>query len=220
MSKYSFTLTGETPLLMHADDVEASDTLMAWRKNSDNKSLSVPGDDRSPAWTWHTYLYSDGENVCIPSDNIMVALRNAGSKMIHKKQETYKKLTQSGLVILDEHCELIAPRNPVPMASIAKLRDKSFAEQSQAVKSLGFTLFTKRAKLPSSGAKNVRVRPRFEEWSVRGDIEVLDPAITPEVLVKLFDIAGAQSGLGDWRPSSPKSPGPFGRFSAKVSISK
>jgi len=45
--EYKFKLTGATPLLVHADDVEKADLLKAWRKNPENKNLSVPGDDRS-----------------------------------------------------------------------------------------------------------------------------------------------------------------------------
>ena len=54
-----FNLKGLTPLLMHADDVEASDLLKDWRKSPGNKNQSVAGDDRSPAWTWQTYWYLD-----------------------------------------------------------------------------------------------------------------------------------------------------------------
>lgn len=55
----SFELTGTTPLLMHADDVDAADALIEWRQKPDNKNISKPGDDRSPPWAWQTYLYRD-----------------------------------------------------------------------------------------------------------------------------------------------------------------
>ena len=91
--KVAFELTGEMPLLMHSDDVEAADELKEWRKDPANKDLSVAGDDRSPAWTWQTYLYSDGEHVTIPGANLMVNLRTAATQIILKKQKTFKELS-------------------------------------------------------------------------------------------------------------------------------
>ena len=82
-----FELTGIMPLIMHQDDVEASDLLNEWRKDPSNKNKSVAGDDRSPAWTWQTYLYSDGENVTLPAANLMVAIRQGSTQLILKKQK-------------------------------------------------------------------------------------------------------------------------------------
>ena len=101
----AFELNGVMPLIMHQDDVEASDTLMEWRKDPANKNLSVAGDDRSPAWTWHTYVYSDGTNITIPAANLMVALRQAGTQLILKKQKTFKEISQSGLLIPSEYLD-------------------------------------------------------------------------------------------------------------------
>jgi len=73
MTEMSFELKGITPLLMHRDDVEAADEVKAWRADPKNKNISVPGDDRSPAWTWQIYCYSDGVHLAYPQENIMVA---------------------------------------------------------------------------------------------------------------------------------------------------
>lgn len=212
--RVGFTLTGETPLLIHADDVEQSDRLKEWRDAPEHKNISVPGDDRSPAWTWQTYLYSDGEHVTCPADNIMAALRNAGAKMTMKRQTTFKSATQSGLVIPTEYCELRIDGKQVPISEIDEIRDQPFKVQCEKVKQHGFKLFVKRAAVGQT--KHVRVRPRCEQWSVHGEIHVMVPEITMEVLDRLFEIAGRQSGLMDWRPSSKKSPGPYGMFSAKL----
>lgn len=40
-----FELTSLSPLLMHANDIKAQDKLIAWRKDSKNKALSVASDD-------------------------------------------------------------------------------------------------------------------------------------------------------------------------------
>lgn len=208
---FDFHLTSVTPLIVHADDVELADRLKEWRQASENRNKSVAGDDRSPAWTWKTYLYSDGEYLTLPSDNLMVALRSAGASMILKKQTTYKSITQSGLAIMTEHLPLLVNGKPIKSADVEAI-DGEFKDHTEAAKKLGFRLFVKRARV--GNAKHVRVRPRFDEWSIKGQIEVLTTDISEDALRQLFDIAGKYKGACDWRPSSPKSPGPFGRFNA------
>lgn len=207
--RYEFELIGVSSLLVHADNVLAADDLMRWRKDPANKSVSTPGDDRSPAWTWMTYLYSDNDHLCMLADAIMVSLRFAGAKMIMKKQETFRAATQSGILIDQEHLPILTPTSPISVADITKLKNLPFDEQSAAVEKLGFRLDVRRAVVGTS--KHVRVRPRFDQWALKGTLEVNEPAITPEVLSQLFEIAGQRSGIGDWRPSAKKS-GPFGRF--------
>jgi hypothetical protein len=60
------------------------------------------------------------------------------------------------------------------------------------------------------------VRPRFSRWSCSGTITVLDEMITEDVLRNILVFAGRYSGIGDWRPSAPKSPGPWGKFSVEL----
>jgi hypothetical protein len=45
---------------------------------------------------------------------------------------------------------------------------------------------------------------------------VFDDTITEAVLKNILIFAGAYSGIGDWRPSSPKSPGPYGKFTVEI----
>lgn len=211
---YGFTLTGTMPILFHADDVEASDELAAWRKDPKNKSVSVPGDDRSPPWTWTSYLYSDGHNLAMPQECIMAALRYAGAKIPSKGKSTFKSMSQSGLLIGSDFCEFLNNGEPVALADVLKFRDEPFSVHKKKARDLGFELSVKRASVGSS--KHVRVRPKFDHWEVRGTIAVNEPAITADVLAQLFEIAGRLAGLCDWRPSSPKKPGPYGMFSASV----
>lgn len=210
----SFELTGEMPLLMHWDNIEGGDQLKAWRQATENKNQSVPGDDRSPAWTWHTYLYTDGEYVTMPQDNIMAALMNGGAQIILKKQKTYKELSQSGILIATEHCEFSFDGGKrLSTSQLMELRDLPYAKQAEAAQNMGFRLFCKRAGVNKS--KHVRVRPRFETWTVKGELQVISPDLPFDTLVAIFGYAG-RAGLCDWRPSSPKRPGPYGMFTAKL----
>ena len=207
-----FTLTGEMPLLMHQDDVEASDVLDAWRKAPENKNSSKAGDDRSPAWTWQTYCYSDGEHLTIPSQNLMVCLRQAGAQMILKRQKTFKEISQSGLLIPTEYLRFEVGGKQIATSSLEAVRERDFSTQADAVRGLGFRLFVKRARIGQ--AKHIRVRARFDQWSVTGQVQVLVSEITFENLETMFGLAG-RVGLGDWRPGC-KTPGPYGMFSAKL----
>lgn len=215
MESYNFTLTGITPLLMHKDDVLAADMLSDWRKHPDNKNKSKAGDDRSPAWTWQTYLYIDEATgtVAMPSSVIMTSLRLAGASVILKKQTTYKSLTQSGLTIDDEYCQLLVPAGDdwatVDVLQLAKIKDKDFIDQANEVRKLGFKLDLRRAAVGAS--KHVRVRPRFDRWMVKGKIDIVDPDFRYEALTQIMEIAGQRKGIGDWRPGA-KTPGPYGRF--------
>lgn len=210
MKTYDFELSGITPLLMHADDVERADDLDAWRKNPANKNISKPGDDRSPAWTWQTYCYSDGKVLCVPTENLLTCLRAAGAEIAMKGQKTFKAATQTGLLVEQEYLPLLVNGDQVLVADIDAIASEKFGDHKHAVDKLGFRLFVKRAKVGTN--KHVRVRPRFDSWKLRGRIIAMTPEFTPEVMQTLFRVAGLTKGLGDWRAASPKSPGPFGRF--------
>lgn len=215
MQNVQFELTGITPLLPHWDSIEGADELQAWRKDPANKKKSVAGDDRSPPWTWQTYCYRDGVHLTFPSDNLMVALRQAGSQITLKKMTTYKSLTQSGLLIINEQLPLfVGPDNrQIPMSALESMRELSFSDQCKACEKLGFRLWAKRAKIGTS--KHVRVRARMEQWKVTGSVQILSPDISIETLKQIFEIAG-RVGVCDWRPGC-KSPGPFGMFKADIS---
>jgi hypothetical protein len=212
--KFQFTLTGISPLLMHADNVENSDMLAAWRKAPENKSLKVAGDDRSPPWSWQTYLITDNTNLCLSVDMLSAALRQAGSMLTLGKRGTMKSVSQSGLFLEPDFMSLTVGDKPISVQSINDIRDLTFAEQSAAVQDLGFSLFVKRATVGS--AKHVRVRARFDEWQVSGTVETLMKELDETSVRDLFRLAGQYKGLGDWRPSAPKSPGRFGRFTAEL----
>jgi hypothetical protein len=216
--EFAFTLTGTMPILLHADDVMAADELTDWRKDPKNKSVSVAGDDRSPPWTWQTYLYHDGTHLAIPQENIMTALRVAGAKIPAKGKSTFKAMSQTGLLITTDFCRFTNHGEQIAVADIQALRDLKFSEQVRGARELGFDLLVKRAKLDRS--KNVRVRAKFDDWKVEGTVAVSEPAITQDILVQLFEIAGRYAGLCDWRPSSPKSPGPYGMFASDVRLIK
>lgn len=218
--KVGFELTGRTALLIHADDVEKQDYVTEWQNDPKNKNLSQKGDDRSPAWKWMSYTYSNGECLTISQDNIMACLRDAGSMVTVKGQgkKSYKSLTQTGILLAEEHYPLLVNGKPIPMSKLEPLEDElDFTKHKQLVESLGFSLYIKRARVGAS--KHVRVRPRLNDWSVKGELETVGEDISLDTLTQLFDLAGRYKGLCDWRPSSGK-PGPFGAFTSELKVVK
>lgn len=214
--KYQFSLTGFMPLLMHADDIEGADELKAWRNDASNKNVSVPGDDRSPPWSWQTYLYRSNGSVVMPSENIMASLRVAGAKMILKNKKTFKEASQSGLLITSEHCEFLCNGESVDFSLIDSLRHDSsvtFRDHITYCRDNGFDLDVRRAKVGTN--KHIRVRAKFSTWSVSGELVTLVPEFNDGNVSDLFRLAG-RAGLCDWRPSAPKSPGPYGQFEAEI----
>lgn len=216
-----FTLTGITPILFHADDVLAAQELKDWREDPNNKNYSIPGDDRSPPWTWITYLYHDNSNIVMPWDNMSACLRKAGATIVipNKRGKTFKEVAVSGITSLCANLEFFTNGQPVSMSDILNLKqDKtaSFNNHLALAKSLGFSLNVKRATIVQS--KHVRVRAKFDNWQVRGRVFVSAPIITIDRLKQLFEAAG-NSGLGDWRPSS-RTPGSYGMFRSEVELIK
>lgn len=218
METIKFTLTGRTPLLMHADNVEWSDYLKEWRMQPENKKKSVPGDDRSPGFTWIGYLYHDGENVVMPTLNLMGCLRRAGASVPSgHKQKTLKEASQTDIFFDETDLEFHGGNekaSPIPYEPIFKLRSEAeYKKCLVTVEKLGFKIDMRR--VPVGTSKHVRTRPRFDTWRVRGQLTLADDSvITFDRLKLLFDYAG-RVGLGDWRPGS-RTPGNFGMYTAKL----
>jgi hypothetical protein len=64
----------------------------------------------------------------------------------------------------------------------------------------------------ANGVTDMRYRHQIFPWAADLEIEYVESALTPNALVALVDAAGL-GGVGDWRPSAPKSKsGTFGRW--------
>ena len=218
MQRYNVTLQGETGLIMHWDNLRWQERLKAWEKDPAKAKTSIKGDDTSPAWRWIGNMYHEAGLVVIPSDNLMTMLREGGAMCpTGKGQTTYKRQTQSGIIIDQSAWPLMVGDKPHTIDAnkiLAMVDEENFAVHEKTAQEMGFELFTKRAKIAQS--KHVRVRPRFEGWQCGGTLTVTNDQITRDVLENIITFAGAYAGLCDWRPSSPRSPGPWGRFTGHI----
>lgn len=72
-----------------------------------------------------------------------------------------------------------------------------------------FEVDSRPVTIPATKGRIMRHRPRFDRWSARFSL-VINDAILPEDFVhQLLNEAGAQQGIGDYRPEKR---GPFGTF--------
>ena len=212
---YKITITGASPLLVHAINIGEQDAVKKWQKDPNNKKISVSGDDRSPAWTWLTYCYHNGKNLTMDVDNIMSMFRDAGTKCpAPTGRGSMKAMTQSGIIAEGLGWEILIGGKKVPIEPLNALRkENDFEVHQQVAASMGFELFLKRATVGAN--KHVRVRPKFNEWAIVGNIMVLDPQLTEANLTMILKQGGFYVGLGDWGPGG-RTPGQFGRFSAEI----
>jgi len=134
-------------------------------------------------------------------------------------KKTYKAQSQSGLIVNEILWPITINGNTIPWEDISSLiGEQDFHKHMSRAKELGFELFVKPAKIGQ--AKHIRVRPRFKDWKANGSITVMDDTITIDLIQQFLNNAGQFCGLGDWRPSSPRSPGSFGKFVPTVSMVK
>lgn len=217
MRQYAVTLTGKTPLLLHADNIEWQDRLKLYDATPEAKKVKVAGDDRSPAWRWLGSLYHDGKSITVPSDNLMRCMLEGGALVPvpgGRSGKTFKAQTQSGAAVKEPHWSILVNGKSVDVRPFLKLtKEMDFDKHQELAQKNGFVLSIKRAKIGQS--KHVRVRPRFDEWVLKGTLMVWDDQLTLNVLRDIWSSAGEFKGLCDWRPSS-KTPGVYGTFTAQI----
>lgn len=218
--KFTMTITGRTPLLMHKDNLDWQDRMKEWISDPDNKKKSVPGDDRTPGFTWIGSMYEADGKVVLENDMLFKCLVNAGAKVIKKGNTSYKGSVASGVFLDELTFPLLIAKKEVQVGNLIKrlAEEMDYKKHCEEVAKLGFSLFAKRAAV--NGSKHVRVRPRFEEWACVVSGEVDEDELPKTMFEKIVGIAGTRIGVGDWRPSAKQSPGPYGMFSTEVKYGK
>jgi len=219
METYTVTLTGTSPLLMHADDPKWRDRMIAWKAKPSSKKEGVAGDDRTPAWRWVGCLYRSGGRVVMPSDNLATCIREGGALVPvpgGRSGKTFKSQSQSGIWVRDASWPILVHGDEVPAPELDEdlvYETKTYEEWEAYAVECGYELLCKPVRIGM--AKHLRVRPLFAAWQVTGTVVVVDQQITKQVLTDILGLAGQLKGLGDWRPSS-RTPGRCGMFEATV----
>jgi hypothetical protein len=124
-------------------------------------------------------LYKDSNgDIYQPSEHIYQSMIKAAVSFQFEGKKTYKDAITSGIVINPENIPLI-------------LKSEYEIDARPVV---------------ISRARVVKWRPRFNEWSVKFSIDILDDEnISVSIVKDILEMAGKTKGIGDYRPR-------FGRF--------
>lgn len=125
------------------------------------------------------------------------AVRNAASGMrveTRSAKMTAKRALSGGILFPEEVCPLFDPKTLAPLVD--------------------YEINTQRAVVQGNGV--MRNRPHLREWACDVLVEIDPEVLNEEVLFEFFERAGQFSGVGDQRPSAPKTPGFFGTFDVEI----
>jgi hypothetical protein len=124
---------------------------------------------------WHGGLWLNGDRPCIPREALMATF--VGAAKTRRRGEVAKV----GLVV-DCHAPLIYD-GPTDM-------DELWEDGR----------FKLRVGVNVRGARCMRTRPAFDNWSVEFDAHYFPSLLSREEVSELYTIAGFMKGIGDWRP--------------------
>lgn len=143
-------------------------------------------------------VYFDEEiGVYMPWDNLAKALTQAGAGI--KVGQKSLKSAATGIMADEDGFSILLDGKPLKKWD-AVVKDKRFRFRRVARQGKN-AIVRVRVKIPSG-------------WELVVRCKFLTDVVDADTVRRLFDEAGINKGLGDWRPSSP-APGTFGRFVVK-----
>lgn len=188
----SIILTGYSPTIMHKMSVAA---LKPKSRGSQTSS------ENPEEWKLTTHLDSDG-HVCLMNETIR-ALIHHSSKGEKIGKLFLSKIAPVGIFVPEISYKIEMPINgkyrPITIEDIEK---NQWTLVAPVVIKSGGRVTRYRTCLPAG-------------WRVSLIVSILDPNLSIQVVKDLFEKAGYASGIGCWRPGSPK-PGVYGQFDATV----
>lgn len=194
------TCSGVSPMLMNPMTEETLDSLITGVRPQLNK-------DRPFADVARDRIYLDDYgHVGIPIENLTAALREAGRNVKNGK----KAISTATSTTLYSFCEF--PGEFVPFEGQNGELPKMLAKRDPVPENELVWKVDKRRGVMKNGANSVAVgilRPKFYNWRFSVEVVLNEKIVTQDTLRKLFDEAGTNCGLGDFRPQKR---GPFGRF--------
>lgn len=184
MANFKAKLVGDAPLLMHS--VRLLDKTCAAAKEIakiTGKKKKTDDDMRElQRAEWLAGIYTDDKGlVCIPADNVLATIIEGARK------SKLGKLAQAGVFEAAPSFKL----NYDGPKGLKELYDDGRFIDYRAVR--------------NQQNRVMRCRPIFRAWSCDIALVFDESIIDPEQLRNALDVAGAQVGIGDWRPR-------FGRF--------
>lgn len=126
---------------------------------------------------WNGGLWLDGGRPCVPADALMATFVEAAKSRRRTMQ------AEAGLVV---------DRNAPLMYDGPDDMDKLWEDER----------FRLRAGVNVNGARTMRTRPIFDDWSVEFTAHYLPTLLDRDEVYELYALAGFTRGLGDWRPQN------------------
>lgn len=198
------TVESKTPLIVHAWSAKAVRMML-------DKQMGIPSagrEKKDPFQDFKESLYylPDNKGLGMPAPCFKAAIVTAANDVEMKMTEIKRNCHVNSYLV---------PINAPPV------QEKDFSEwDKKYLKDLkwhhehGAHIRMDLVRL-ESGVADVRFRGEFLQWSCDLEIEFNEAIISPAQLTNLVQAAG-QSGIGEWRPSSPNvRSGEFGRFFIK-----
>lgn len=201
MQTIDVVILGKQPILLHkyiVSSVSNPKTRVTKAKDAANYA---------DEWKGHTYTNKDGF-VVVPALNVLACIFD-GAKGMKSGKTALTRLIYTSLNVQPFEIELLwaEPEGAVSKRDFKPITLKD-VEKNDWLDMRGAVI---------SGRRIDRVRTRVPEgWLLKFTINTLDDALTAEDIQKILINAGERAGLGDWRPSAPKKPGPYGTFEVLV----
>jgi len=185
---YTFEIEGVTPLIVNRWSEKARE-MMLQAQQTKTRAKKSPKD---PVANFEAskYKLKDGSDA-FPATAFKAAIVHAG--------RLFDGITQVSL-----------------KQTVLVLGDGSDARGDELVK-LSFDDCIKREDTPrnASGVADLRYRAQYNGWGAKLRVQVIEGIIDPGSLAALVDAAGI-GGVGEWRPTAPKSAtGTYGTFMLK-----
>lgn len=181
-----FRITGTKRLIMHcgrlADPLDPITKDLA--RLTHKRSKTEADHEEISRVEWNGGLWLDGGKPCIPAEALMATFVSA-AKTRRRGDEA-----KVGLIV-ERHAALVYD-GPADMDDLWE--DKNFRL---------------RVGVKVKGARTMRTRPRFDDWSAEFTAHYFPGLFDREEIYDLFVIAGFMKGLGDWRPQN-------GNFSVEI----
>ena len=179
--RIEITIEGLTPLLCNRFTDAAA---LAATQGTRGSTRGDRGTEREICES-KLYLDKDGKP-CIPQPNLLSCIVDGGIwHKIGRKQVTTKS---SSLVYAC--CDVVGLTIPIE-------HEAPWSVDARPV------------VIPATKGRILCYRPRFDDWKLTFEIELLTDIIGVKLMRDIIDDSGMKSGLGDFRPNHK---GPFGRF--------
>lgn len=181
MKTIDVTIVGTSPLLQHRFSEEAE------QQKATRNVLQDRGTPREQA---EKVVYKNDRHFYFPGTWIAGAITEAGgAHKMRGSRKSAKYVVPAAVRVLDLEVPL---RNGDSHTLI-----KDFEVDSRPV------------TIPATKGRIMRHRPRFDCWSAKFRLTINDDLLPEDFVQQLLTEAGAQQGIGDFRPNKR---GPFGCF--------